>query len=120
MDNYDKIAGVYGEGAEAAAGTGMAGQPWRVGVVKSVDPYQVEIAGGIVFEKEKLYINWLFRLRDWEAEAIDLPNHPYVAFTETAGKIRWKQSALLEVGDQVVLLLVDDQTAYLIAKVVPA
>ena len=48
MDNYDKIAGVYGEGAEAAAGTGMAGQPWRVGVVKSVDPYQVEIAGGIV------------------------------------------------------------------------
>ena len=62
----------------------------------------------------------LFRLRDWEAETIDLPNHPYVAFTETAGKIRWKQSALLEVGDQVVLLLDDDQTAYLIAKVVPA
>ena len=54
MDNYDKIAGVYGEGAEAAAGTGMAGQPWRVGVVKSVDPYRVEIAGGIIFEKEKL------------------------------------------------------------------
>lgn len=117
MDNYDKIAGVYGEDK---ASSGMAGQPWRVGVVKSVDPYQVEIAGGIIFEKEKLYINWIFQLRDWEAEAIDLPNHPYVAFTETAGKIRWKQSALLEAGDQVVLLLVDDQTAYLIAKVVPA
>ena len=67
MDNYDKIAGVYGEGAEDAAGTGMAGQPWRVGVVKSVDPYQVEIAGGITFEEEKLYINWLFRLRDCSA-----------------------------------------------------
>ena len=117
MDNYDKIAGVYGEDK---ASSGMEGQPWRIGVVTSVDPYQVAIAGGIIFEKEKLYINWIFQLRDWEAEAIDLPNHPYVAFTETAGKIRWKQSALLEAGDQVVLLLVDDQTAYLIAKVVPA
>ena len=125
MDDFEKIGGFYqnntangSHGTETGFGK-MYGQPWRIGKVTSVSPYKVDIAG-IVYEGDQLYINWIFQLRDWECEKIHLPNHPYVSFTETDGSIKLKQEALLSVGDTVVVLLVDDQTAYLMAKVVPA
>ena len=108
MDDFEKIGGFYqnntangSHGTETGFGK-MYGQPWRIGKVTSVSPYKVDIAG-IVYEGDQLYIN-----------------HPYVSFTETDGSIKLKQEALLSVGDTVVVLLVDDQTAYLMAKVVPA
>ena len=121
MDDFEKIGGFYQNNADnGSRGTGqMSGQPWRIGKVTSVQPYKVDIAG-IVYEGDQLYINWIFQLRDWECEKIYLPNHPYVSFTETEGSVKFKQEALLSVGDTVVVLLVDDQTAYLMAKVVPA
>lgn len=111
MDNFDKIART-GEKSE-----NMAGQPWRIGTVTSVNPYKVDIAG-IVYEGESLFVNWLFTPREWEAETITMPNHPDGSYTETQGKIKWRQDSLLSVGDTVAVLLVDDQVAYLIAKVV--
>lgn len=111
MDNFDKIARTGGK-AES-----MAGQPWRIGTVKSVNPYKVDIAG-IVYEGESLFVNWLFTKRDWEMETISFPDHPEGAYTSNTAKLRWKQDSLLSVGDTVAVLLVDDQTAYLIAKVV--
>ena len=116
MDRFDKIAGFY---RNNAGNSQMYGQPWRIGKVISVNPYKVDVAG-IIYENEQLFINWIFQMRDWETDKIDLPSHPVDGpFTETQGSIRFKQDALLSVGDTVVILLVDDQTAYLIAKVVP-
>lgn len=111
MDNFDKIART-GEKSES-----MAGQPWRIGMVTSVNPYKVDIAG-IVYEGESLFINWLFTKRDWEMETVSFPDHPGGAYTSSTSKLRWKQDSLLSVGDTVAVLLVDDQVAYLIAKVV--
>lgn len=122
MDNFEKIGGFYqNNAAHSLNGTGqMSGQPWRIGKVTSVSPYKVDIAG-IVYEGDQLYINWIFQLRDWQCEKIDLPSHPEDGpFTETQGSIKFRQQALLSAGDTVVVLLVDDQTAYLMAKVVPA
>lgn len=111
MDNFDKIARTGGKSES------MAGQPWRIGTVTSVNPYKVDIAG-IVYEGKSLFVNWLFTKRDWEMETISFPDHPDGAYTSSAAKLRWKQDSLLSVGDTVAVLLVDDQVAYLIAKVV--
>lgn len=117
MDSFDKIAGTYQPSGNANS---MTGQPWRVGKVTSVNPYKVDVAG-IIYEGEQLFINWIFQLRNWECEAIDLPSHPEDGpFTERNGYVKFKQEALISAGDTVVVLLVDDQTAYLMAKVVPA